>query len=63
MKLFKFYKRRIQSRIYELLTEQQELINKRADVKQTLNPKDFCSLTVRIGDYQKKIDELINLLR
>ena len=63
MKLFKFYKKRIQNRIVELIEEQQILLNKRADVKQTLNPKDFCSLTVKIGDYQKRIDELTNLLK
>lgn len=63
MKLFKFYKKRIESRIYELLAEQQELLNKRADIKQTLNPRDFCSLTVKIGDVQKRIDELTNLLK
>jgi predicted nucleic acid-binding Zn-ribbon protein len=63
MKLFKLYKKRIQNRIAELLEEQQILLNKRADVKQTLNPKDFYSLTVKIGDYQKRIDELTNLLK
>ena len=63
MTLFKFYRRRIEKRIYELLAEKQELLNKRAEIKQTLNPKDFCSLTVKIGDYQKKIDELTNLLK
>ena len=63
MKIFKFYKKRIQNRIVELIEEQQILLNKRADVKQTLNPKDFCSLTVKIGDYQKRIDELTNLLK
>ena len=63
MKLFTFYKRRIQNRIYELLAEQQMLINERGELKQSLTPQKWASYSVKLGNLQMKIDELTKLLK
>lgn len=64
MKLFTFYKRRIQNRINELFHEREKLINERDRLgfKQTLSPKEWASYSVKIGDINKRINELTGLL-
>lgn len=63
MKIFKNYRKRIEVRLNELLTEKQLLIDERNDVNQFRSTKEYCLMSVKITDKEKIINELIELLK
>jgi hypothetical protein len=62
MKLFKFYKRRIENRITELRAERSHLLAQQKAIILSLKPREHISISLKIDELNDTIDELENLL-
>jgi hypothetical protein len=62
MTLFTNYRKRIVKRISELENEQADLAIERSKHVLYLEPKEYCSYSVKISDLKSIIDELKRLL-
>jgi hypothetical protein len=63
MKLFKFYKRRIENRITELRAERSHLLAQQKAIILSLKPREHISISLKIDELNDTIDELENLLK
>jgi hypothetical protein len=62
MTLFTNYRKRIVKRISELENEQADLVLERSKHNLHLQPKEYCSFSMKLDSLKKIIDELKRLL-
>ena len=63
MTLFKFYRRRIEKRITELMAERSHLIAQQKALVMSLKPREYINLSLKIDEINDIVKELNNLLK